>query len=1746
MAADAGSVPSGSLPTPTGEEEEETVADTSRALLKIRYDLSKACVCCLCSSRSTSKSPLVSSSEFDRYQGKRPWAKYRKVSTNEQEEEEAVAYRVPEGKLCLLCQNVYHLLGLKHRYGSYKQYHEKVIKQRGGDHKQFMSSLAKWVEEHNENPERQRVSDGKTIAKAKVQIMSQKSSGVRVQQDREFVTQEDWNEELDGVWDEAAATELVVAGKTYRGCYKKPKRPGCFIVSEYSDARSKESRLEQDSETPFATEALEHAREAASASLQEARVAREAATVEGPAGVDMADLLAMIKGAAPLAERVPGPDSATGAPATTSDAVAHEESSESAEEDGGMSSASRLAAQFGAPKAKASQAKAQAKAQGKALATGSKTAKSTQAVKKDPTSHSGSTGAAGRAKQGPTQAQPAQSSLTQLPQFTTVKKEKPDKQGASQGPVADATLVLDGRGQRLQESLLQHAQDVERDLQSFTIALVEDAKERKKQQKLLNTAQSTLKSQTKRLQDSANKTALEQESQLLSELSAIASAAQTAFAAINSSNPDAECLQQACRHLRGCRLHVHIDPLVAAKMVSLAANRSCLYRQYGEACRFFCPSADPEGQEIAEVSKRWSRKQVEEWVLTDMSTRILVLIRSIPMAEVSKTQSDSKEQVRALCDAIANADAEGLLSRVQAQAVVARALVVPHEDLAACRVALDQTEAFSKLAEGAPCEDGAMEDVRPLLQFFVEHKLGNALTAAARDAVRGGEGDRAVQDALGRLKQQFEQDVQHVEDLDTSSMSGILLPHWKQIEEARKMAARPSHKVEVEHRAKAFLVWLAEKIRYELQEAVLGFLDYITEAHRSNGMVVPLSAKDPATELKALVDLKQVFHELHHVERTTSVLMEKLRAAQASPKDLEDRLKKDAYVRGQLQEFVSYVFEKLVPGLSPEPPRPSADVLAFWTSEFPVAVEELLPSTEESQTAQRQFFQILGGAAVTELQTLALQAYHQVGLLVEQCIDGRSNESVAAASVEKLSMEMPPDCPMKKVWQAFFRLAPKCHELRSPHASHDYGRHLEDYANLEKEMADHEQVLQANPEKAAALKFLDPKFLTWVDASRERARQLLRAALEERVEAARNAGVKCLEALQKMGSPHIDEGIYRAVMAQNVQTWASVAQASRLAGESLQNSCGQLTTHDSHLSGDAAFEKSATRVACRVTAAAKLLTAHVTFFAGLTLLRSPSSGAKSPEGRATSKKLDTMLHAFWNRTWIETPFSEKLPTAYVHQILKEMEAAVTRALGSCGVSITADGWECAEEKRGRLNGLRAVATELKELRGEVSTQAAAPAKPTLEAEVADRATPTATCHDMESAKCRAKGPKAEDEGEAQPATKQSVQNTEAVAEAAAQGTEKDGPARALVAADPASREAEGGLERVAGPLADGLEAQTAAPTAAQTLQAASRSSAGMGFPGSDEAAKAMVTEQESQNPSPSCKPPTANEVADQAEQAGNSECPEESPEEEGIDDDELVEPEVLEPAGGGQHEDAAAAASTQPPEPKTPAWSDVTEADRRLKNGQKQPAPHASDVSNASSAKRMKQDGACAQEKDFDKHHRCKTNDAVKDSKGDNKEKKNEKKEKKESTKEKKDKKKEKKDKKNKKDKKDKKHKKEKKKNKDKGQGGDTKKRARAASRDTGGKRETVPKSAAKAKAKAKAKGKATTKAKTKAQANDKAEPKALPKTRAAARASLQASLQVADRDSKETTRAGKKALSTLSFADSEMMTKGLADLFNN
>ena len=208
-----------------------------------------------------------------------------------------------------------------------------------------------------------------------------------------------------------------------------------------------------------------------------------------------------------------------------------EEQESSAEEDAGVSSASRLAARFGAPKARGCAAdgcyEAKAKSTPKAKAAAAPAAAASRSE-----------------KPGPPEAKPKAASRLEGPALRPLRRRRPT---CRQSP---RHFSVGRPGERLKLSLRKQLDDIIRDLETTTLAQLDDPKERKRRAKVLTQEIASLKSQTKRLQESANRAALQEEEDELSEVSDVATAAHRVFSAANCANPDSEQLTKACALLR--------------------------------------------------------------------------------------------------------------------------------------------------------------------------------------------------------------------------------------------------------------------------------------------------------------------------------------------------------------------------------------------------------------------------------------------------------------------------------------------------------------------------------------------------------------------------------------------------------------------------------------------------------------------------------------------------------------------------------------------------------------------------------------------------------------------------------------------------------------------------------------------------------------------------------------------------------------------------------------------------------------------------------------------------------------------------------------------------------------------------------------------------------------------------------------------------------------------------------------------
>ncbi|CAE7268998.1 unnamed protein product, partial [Symbiodinium sp. CCMP2456] len=89
---------------PGGRKSVTDLSSVSTSKVRVVYDLTKACTCCLCNAKSTDESPLDGwEGDEDRLlDGRLPWSKYGKRLLPDGSGE---IVRVPEGRIDLICLN---------------------------------------------------------------------------------------------------------------------------------------------------------------------------------------------------------------------------------------------------------------------------------------------------------------------------------------------------------------------------------------------------------------------------------------------------------------------------------------------------------------------------------------------------------------------------------------------------------------------------------------------------------------------------------------------------------------------------------------------------------------------------------------------------------------------------------------------------------------------------------------------------------------------------------------------------------------------------------------------------------------------------------------------------------------------------------------------------------------------------------------------------------------------------------------------------------------------------------------------------------------------------------------------------------------------------------------------------------------------------------------------------------------------------------------------------------------------------------------------------------------------------------------------------------------------------------------------------------------------------------------------------------------------------------------------------------
>lgn len=531
------------------------------ASFPVSLTLSKSCCCCLCNCKSTDPSPLQAADEDDCYSGARPWNKYRKVRDAETD----TVYRVPEGKICLLCFGTFRILGLDYKYNSYGAYFQ-VIRDNAQEHTKFLQACREFIRQKNENPNA-RV-DKEAVKKAATTLHSEHKTGIKLKgPEREFVMLEHWDTKLDGEIDESKVVEQMWQGEMVKGIWRNVGRAGVLRAEQYEDTNMSERTEEHSGQGPFAKEGLATKKEALQKVFTEAEDERKRNSVAaGPVAPSAEGVLASLRELLPQLNTDIPTSEPGGTPSLEPEAAAAEEDASDQEEEEALGPAERLARTFGGPKQKAA---------GKAKAKATAPKPSAKAKSSFPVSAT---------------AKP----LASAPARPAALQPKPAVANTAQAAIAGAgeTLQLDGRVKRLKENLREILEKVETQLEehlSVTFSLAQaDAKQvYPKKTKAMNALLNSVSKQRKKIEDSVNKAGLLEELERYLQVQDTLHSLLELYARLNTANPACQELSDAVAACGSAPRTIRLGPEVWQKLLETKCAHFCLYQDFVGYCQLF-------------------------------------------------------------------------------------------------------------------------------------------------------------------------------------------------------------------------------------------------------------------------------------------------------------------------------------------------------------------------------------------------------------------------------------------------------------------------------------------------------------------------------------------------------------------------------------------------------------------------------------------------------------------------------------------------------------------------------------------------------------------------------------------------------------------------------------------------------------------------------------------------------------------------------------------------------------------------------------------------------------------------------------------------------------------------------------------------------------------------------------------------------------------------------------------------------
>ncbi|CAJ1456993.1 unnamed protein product, partial [Effrenium voratum] len=742
------------------------------------------------------------------------------------------------------------------------------------------------------------------------------------------------------------------------------------------------------------------------------------------------------------------------------------------------------------------------------------------------------------------------------------------------------------------------------------------------------------------------------------------------------------------------------------KAVAALAAHHAMCRAWDKVVSLY----NEEQEQVSKLLGHCSREDVSQMAVVQVEARVTSLLRAVPVADLSGGQlSDPCEQVLAFCSALEQASAqEGTLleESLSTRAGHLKAMV-ELQDFVAVRSAVDwacsrQQPRKTRLLRGAAAktrpvitdfqEGEAEEGSQGGIGHFFTHRItGAALVDRALAFLEGSEHETRREKALQLLQAQ----VSELADLKSQPA-----PVMNKVEDAL--------------------------------DALCATWTEVAESFEETG---------PKKRGKAHKQLFNVLGELlardlrFTFTSATEAVQEALASAgwvgKSSPRDEQDSSNQRAseFLLALDQQCRAAIFAEI------EPAEVTVDNLHDWTSDFP---KDLLSFQEGAGDLEvGQFLKKLQAEAGRLLTERVLETYTAIGLLVDECVKGHCEK--AAAKAKELQPTVSARCPLRKLLDSFFKVLGRWEitKEKTPDV-HEAQEMLQLLCACQALIADHAKNREDPDGKLAATKLLTQSCSGWLSVSRERLQATLQGlyvAQTKKVSEATLHGKALLSTVPAVAQ----ESAYRNSLAKTVANFAGHAQKLKKLAHDLQASVKALVKSSSLGCPEDAKKSGFTMTDEHFKdglAIAGILSLHVTFFASLTLLRSPGQGGQSDKAKKTAKQLEGVLSTLLEQDLPACPEVVALPDEAVLKLLKEMEAAVSRSLGSCSVDVS-DLWGKLLKKRGMTD--KPMSFEQPSAKAEGTGRGVGPADAKAAVKAADKAADKATGKDADKTADKATG-----------------------------------------------------------------------------------------------------------------------------------------------------------------------------------------------------------------------------------------------------------------------------------------------------------------------------------------------------------------------------------------------------------------------